>query len=154
MNFIYTFLTSFVFPLITNNIITFTLFGFSITLLYLDNWKLSENTLLKCIQVFSFVSMFLLGCLFIYDIILYGNIILSDDNNKIGTRINNSLNIYTNDKEVGNSWVITGAMCIFIWGVTKSIAESSMSPLQKVGIIFGVYCTLIGFIFILLSFIE
>jgi len=37
--------------------ISSSLFTFSIVLLYLDNWRLSNNKIIKLLQVFSFISV-------------------------------------------------------------------------------------------------
>jgi group I intron endonuclease len=135
---------------IYNNYYLFSIFSLIITisfiLCYLDNFNLSDNYLIKIIQIISFIIILFVCIISLYNNITYSDIIcnVGDINNEIGTKINNEIgkvNINVNDEKAGRSMAtqagITGAMVGVSGEVAKGIAKSSMPPLQKAGIIVG-----------------
>ena len=76
------------------------LFTLSFILFYLDNFNLSDNFLIKFIQVISFISILFICVLSIYNNITPSDFIcnVGDMNNEIGTKINN-VNLQGHDKE-------------------------------------------------------
>jgi len=116
---------------------------FSIISYYLDDFRLSRNFIVKCMQIFSFISI--LFCIFISyfyitnhmdfisyakdnDINLHGQVAIDKEGAKV---IGNGLN--TIGSQIGLGATIAGIGA----AVGKGIAKSSMPPLQKAGVIVG-----------------
>jgi len=127
--------------------ISSSLFTFSIVLLYLDNWRLSNNKIIKLLQVFSFISV-----PFLIIVLAYNETILIDIINCVNDKDNN-INLHghghvTLDKDAGKaigqglstigSQIGLGATMVGVGtAVGKAIGKSGMPPLQKAGLIVG-----------------
>jgi len=111
----------------------------SFILYYLDNFNLSKYLLIKSIQTFSFVAVVIVFSLFVYDNMIYQNVIccIGDMNNNIGTHVNINGQVNVSEEKAGNSIAITGAMVGVAGVVGKAIAKAPMPPLQKAGAIVG-----------------
>ncbi len=123
--------------------ISSSLFTFSIVLLYLDNWRLSNNKIIKLLQVFSFISV-----PFLIIVLAYNETILIDIINCVNDKDNN-INLHghghvTLDKDAGKaigqglstigSQIGLGATMVGVGtAVGKAIGKSGMPPLQKAG---------------------
>lgn len=118
------------------------LFTLSFVLFYLDDFKLSNSNIIKCLQIFSFICIPLYLMYNIYYIDSVINIIdyIKDDND-INLHGHVSL-----DKEAGKaigeglntigSNIGLGATVAGLGGaVAKGIAKASLPPMQKAGII-------------------
>jgi len=121
------------------------LFTGSFVLLYLDNFSLSNNKVIKYIQIFSFlfIPLFTMYNLYnLYNMIDFVNYIKDSDidlhahghisvDKEAGKAIGQGLNTIGSNIGLGAS--ITGLGM----AVAKGIAKSSMPPLQKAGVIIG-----------------
>ena len=99
------------------------LFNLSFILFYLDNFNLSDNFLIKFIQVISFISILFIYVLSIYNNITPSDIIcnVGDMNNEISTKINNvNLQRHVHDKEAGKT-IATGVANYLSLGVIISL---------------------------------
>jgi hypothetical protein len=119
------------------------LFTSSIVLLYLDDLKLSNIKLLKYIQIFSFI------CIPLFSIIYIPYTLISDIINY--AKDNNDINLHghvTLDKEagkdisqgmqtIGSNIGLGASIAGIATAVGKTIAKSSVPPVQKAGIILG-----------------
>ena len=146
---IYTFLLSYSMKSILESIlisITSFLYTYSIILFYLDNFKLNENKWIKYTQIFSFVATSFIIILLIYnniytdiinhikdgdnDIHLHGHVSIDKDTGKaIGQGIGQGIST------VGSQWGLGGTIVGVSTAVSKTLAKSSIPPLQKAGII-------------------
>ena len=127
--------------------ISSSLFTFSIVLLYLDNWRLSNNKIIKLLQVFSFISV-----PFLIIVLAYNETILIDIINCVNDKDNN-INLHghghvTLDKDAGKaigqgmntigSQIGLGATMVGVGtAVGKAVSKASLPPLQKAGFIVG-----------------
>ena len=116
---------------------------FSVICYFLDNFKLSTNFILKCIQIFSCITILLTMFIYYFYIIDYINLMnCAKDNNvdlyghvsidKDGAKaISSGLN--TIGTQIGLGATIVGIGTV----VGKCMAKSAMPPLQKAGFIVG-----------------
>ena len=146
---IYTFLLSYSMKSILESIlisITSFLYTYSLILFYLDNFKLNENKWIKYTQIFSFIATSFIIILLVYnnidaDIInhvkdgnnnvhLHGHVSIDKDTGKaIGQGIGQGIST------VGSQWGLGGTIVGVSTAVSKTLAKSSIPPLQKAGII-------------------
>ena len=124
-------------PLISSSLLTL-----SVVLLYLDDWKLSKNKIIKSLQILTFISIPLTILILSYYNVSFLDVIIYINDNK-------DINLHgyvTVDKEAGKaigqglntigSQIGLGATMIGVSAaVSKAIAKSGMPPLQKVGLI-------------------
>lgn len=103
----------------------------SLMQLYFDDFKLSKTKIIKYMQIFSFTVIPLYIIYYMYYIPFATEIMFS---------VLKSRDIY-----IALCMIIPSAM------IAKTLAESSVSPLWKIFILFGAYL-LGGFTFVLLSF--
>lgn len=122
----------------------------SLTLFYLDEFKLSEVKVIKLLQIISFVfiSIFILYCIWdvsnmsLFDIISYmadkkdidlhghvhGQVSI---NQEAGKAIGQGL------QTIGSNLGLGGAMAGVAAAVGKTVAKTSLPPIQKAGIVVG-----------------
>ena len=128
---------------IINSLLLF-IFSISFILFYLDNFKLSDSCPIKCFQLFSFIGLLFIIILTIWNITnfadilcyakdrdnidLHGHVSL---NEKAAAEVGRGLSILGSNLGLGASIVGIGT------AVGKTIAKSSMPPLQKAGVIIG-----------------
>lgn len=123
------------------------LFTFSLVLFYLEDWKLSENIVIKTIQIFTFISTFFIIIVFAYYITILGDIVNYIKDNDTNVHFHGHVSV---DKETGKaiaqgmnqglstigSQIGLGATMVGVSTVVgKAVAKSGMPPLQKAGII-------------------
>jgi len=130
------------------------LFTLSLILLYLDDFKLSSAKYLKYIQVFSLVCIPIYAIYYGYnvlDISISDNIYHVTDKDDINLHGHVSLNkeaateISRGISTVGFNLGLGATMAGIATGVSKTIAKSSVPPLQKAGIVLG--ASMVGGIF-------
>jgi hypothetical protein len=123
-------------------------FFFSFILAYLDNFRLSHISIIRYVQIISFIS-----APFIILLSAYDNIIFIDLINNIKDNDSNTINLHGHghiivDKEASKaigqglntigSQIGLGASIVGVGGaVGKAIAKSSLPPVQKAGVIVG-----------------
>lgn len=126
-------------PLISSSLLTL-----SIVLLYLDDWKLSKNKIIRNLQILTFISIPLTILILSYYNVSFLDVIIYINDNK-------DINLHghvTVDKEAGKaigqglntigSQIGLGATMVGVSAaVSKAIAKSGMPPLQKAGLIVG-----------------
>nr|YP_010044484.1 hypothetical protein J6816_mgp07 [Tolypocladium guangdongense]QPF24429.1 hypothetical protein [Tolypocladium guangdongense] len=125
------------------SLLTFIMF-LNITLFYLDDFLLSNNKLIKFLQILTPIWLVIfIVVLFNTDIFTVNNniVLFIDDNNK---NISNSLNIggsieVTRDaaEVLGRNIGVAGTIAGVSGAVAKAISKSSMPPIQKAGIVLG-----------------
>jgi len=120
------------------------LFTLSLVLLYFDDFKLSSNKYLKYLQIFSFICISLYTMYYLSTFPYIWNIICSvEDNNNINLHghVNMTKEAATEiSKGISNvgSPLGSGASIAGMAGaVGKTIAKSSIPPVQKTAIIIG-----------------
>src|SRR5215475_45407 len=126
--------------------ITSCLFTFSVVLFYLDDLRLSNNKVIKLLQIFSFVGMFLmLIYLAYYNTILTDIICYAKDSNDTNSNMHGNITLNKDTgKAIGQGLSTMGSqigmgltMAGIATSVQKAVAKSSMPPLQKAGLIIG-----------------
>lgn len=131
---------------ILNSFLSTFLLTSSLTLLYLDNLKLSNIRLIKYIQIFSFVC---LPIYFIYNMFNTLNISLSDIIFFMSE--NKDVNLHGHvkvDKEagkaigqglqtIGSQFGLGATIAGVSTAVSKAIMKSGMPPIQKAGVVVG-----------------
>jgi hypothetical protein len=121
------------------------LFTFSIVLFYLDDWKLSDNKIIKYLQIFSFVSTIFIIIITAYYITIFTDVIsyIKDNDNNVNFHAHGHITL---DKDaakavgqglstIGSQWGLGATMVGVSAAVGKAIAKSGMPPLQKAGVI-------------------
>jgi hypothetical protein len=124
-------------------------FTFSFVLFYLDDFRLSKNNFIKCVQIISFIGIPLYLIYSFYNISIMMEIVSyvmnNDKNISTDVDINATVSIgkdaaselakgmHTIGSQVGLGASIAGVGA----AVAKGIANSAMPPLQKAGIIVG-----------------
>jgi hypothetical protein len=106
----------------------------------LEDFNLSNIKAVKIIQIFSFICiplLMLLCFLFVYDSMMLSSIVCSigDMNNEIGTKVNINGHVHVNSEQAGQSMAVTGAIVGLAGVAGKTIAKSSLPPLQKAGVV-------------------
>lgn len=123
------------------------MFTISCIFFYLDGFKLSSITIIKCIQIFSFISLPFILFLCSYYKIIFIDILhnVEDSNNNVNLHAHGhvSLDKY-GAKAIGQglstigSQIGLGATMVGVsTAVCKALAKSSIPPLQKAGLIVG-----------------
>jgi hypothetical protein len=125
------------------------LFSLSLTLFYLDDFKLSDKKFIKLIQIFSFVfiSIFILYCMYDVSNIYLSDIVSYATENKDDKDINLHGHVKV-DKEaakvigqglqtIGSNLGLGATIAGVSTAVGKAIAKSSLPPIQKAGIVLG-----------------
>lgn len=122
------------------------MFTMSLTTLYLDDWKLSNNTYIYYIHIFSFIFAPIYGLYCIYNL---PNILLTDmtlyikDKDDINLHGHVSINkeagkaIGQGMNTIGSNLGLGATMAGIATAVGKTIAKSSLPPVQKAGIVVG-----------------
>ena len=143
---------------IVYNILTFPLsfifsglFTSSLVLFYLDDWQFSNNTYLKYIEIFSLGVIPLYAIYSIYYYLPIDNILYINDKDDINLHGHVSIGkeagaaisqgIHTLGSNIGLGATMAGVAT----AVGKTIAKSSMPPLQKAGVVLG--ASMIGGLF-------
>ena len=132
----------------------FFMFTLSLTTLYLDDWKLSNNTYIKCIQMFFLIFIPIYGIYCIYDLPnIFLTDIISHVKDKDGIDLHGHVSI---DKQagkaigqgmntIGSNLGLGATMAGIATAVGKTIAKSSLPPVQKAGVVVG--ASMIGGLF-------
>ena len=117
-------------------------FTFSFVLFYLDDFRLSKNNFIKCVQILSFIGipLYLIYSLYnistMMDIVSY--ITNNDKNISTDVDINATVSIGKDAaSELAKGMHTIGSQVGLGAAVAKGIANSAMPPLQKAGIIVG-----------------
>jgi hypothetical protein len=118
--------------------------SFSLITFYLDDFKLSNNKFIKCIEIFSIIGIilsFLVLVLYSFEFAHIISYIQNDDNVNLHGHVNVtkeaatelSKGVSTVGSQIGSSAAIVG----IAGAVGKSIAKSSIPPVQKAAVVVG-----------------
>ena len=120
------------------------LFTSSVVLLYLDDFKFSNVKIIKYIQMFSVIFVPLYAIYVVYNLPNdYINIILHAKDNEVSLHGHVSINkeaaqeIGNNLGTIGSNIGLAGTIGGISTAVGKTIAKSSLPPIQKAGIVIG-----------------
>ena len=138
------FLSSYIRNFLVSSFIGSSLLTLSLVLLYFDNFKLSSNKYLKYLQIFSFVCIPLYPIYYITTIPFALDIICSVKDSD-GVNLHGQVNItkkaateISKGISTVGSQLGSGAAIVGIAGaVRKTIAKSSIPPMQKAAVIVG-----------------
>jgi hypothetical protein len=116
---------------------------FGLITFYLDDFKLSENKFIKCIEIFSFIGILLIFLVIVLYNIESAHIVsyIKDDSVNLHGHVNVTRDAATEiskgissvGSQIGSSAAIVG----IAGAVGKSIAKSSIPPVQKAAVVVG-----------------
>ena len=125
---------------ISSSLLFFILF-LNFILFYLDEFRLSQNKLIKFLQILTPIWLLLIVFIFFYlNILTFNNVLFLDEDKTINNTVSIGGSVEMNRdaaEVIGRNIGIAGTVAGVSGAVGKAIAKSSMPPLQKAAVVVG-----------------